>query len=69
MEIVGGWESGMSWESSADIYTLQRKIDSLWEPAVKHRKLSSVPCDDLEGRNGCGKGGSRRRGYSLHSRS
>ena len=33
VEIVGGWESGMSWESSADIYTLQRKIDSLWEVA------------------------------------
>ena len=62
MEIVGGGESGMNWESSVDISTLQRKTESSWEPAVKHRKLSSVPCDDLEGRNGCRKGGSRGKG-------
>lgn len=39
----------MNWESSVDISTLQRKTDSSWEPAVKHRKLSSVPWDDREG--------------------
>ena len=26
------------------------KIDSQWEPAIKHRGLSSVLFDDLEGR-------------------
>ena len=24
------------------------KIDSYWEPAIKHRKLNSVFCEDLE---------------------
>ena len=72
VEIVGGWESGMNWDSSINICTLPCERDSSWEPGAKHRKLSSVPCDDLEGWNGCGKGGSdggdvcTQVAYSLH---
>ena len=29
-----------------------RKIDSLWELAIKHRKLNSVLCSDLDGWDG-----------------
>ena len=55
MEIVGGGESGMNWESSVDISTLQRKTESSWEPAVERRELSSVLCGDLDGLGwGCG---------------
>ena len=35
------------------------KIDSQWEPAVQHRESSSVPFDDLEGWDGCGRGESK----------
>ena len=31
------------------IYTAVCETDSEWEPAVQHRELSSVLCDDLEG--------------------
>ena len=42
--------------------TGMRKIASLWET---HRELSSLLCDDLEGRDGSGgwKGSSGERGY------
>ena len=55
MEIVGGWESGMN--CSINICTLPCERDSSWEPGAKHRKLSSVPCDNLEGSGGVGVGG------------
>ena len=29
-----------------------RNIDSWWEPGIKHRKLSSVLCDDRDGWDG-----------------
>ena len=32
------------------------KIDSWWEPAIKHRELSSVLCGDLDGWDGGGGG-------------
>ena len=35
-------------------YTTMGKTDSLWEPEVQHRELSSVLCDDLGGWNGVG---------------
>ena len=48
------------------IYTTICKTDSPWKPAVNHRKLSLVLCDDLEGWE-CGggwEGGPRRKGYT-----
>ena len=38
-------------EIEEDTYT-KCKTGSQWEPAVKHRELSSVLCDDLEGKSG-----------------
>ena len=40
---LGNWD----WH----IHTTVCKIASLWEPAIKHRELSLVPCDDLEGQD------------------
>ena len=37
-------------EIEEDTYT-KCKTGSQWEPAVKHRELSSVLCDDLEGQD------------------
>ena len=34
------------------MHTTMCKIDSQWEAAIKHRELSSVLCDDLEGWDG-----------------
>ena len=51
MDTVGEGERGMNWEIRFDINTLPcvKKIASEREPAVQHRELSSVLCDDLEG--------------------
>ena len=53
------------------MYTTMYKTDRQWEPAVKHRKFSSVLCDDLEGCDWGGMGGrSKREGiyvYILYS--
>ena len=63
---TGGWGKGRVDEvgdEDGHIYTTTRKIDSWWEPAIKHRKLSSVLCDDLlDGWDG-GEGSPRGRGY------
>ena len=49
----GGVEGETNWEIRIDIYTLPLcKIASQWEPAVQHRELSSVLCDDLDGQDG-----------------
>ena len=45
------------------IYTTRCKIDNQWELCVKHRKLSSMLCDDLEGCDGDWEGGLKGRGY------
>ena len=42
------------------IYTTLHKIAGEWEPVIKHRELSSVLCDDLDG----WEGGPRERGYT-----
>jgi len=46
------------------LYITICKIDSYWEFAVLHRKLSPLLCDGLEGWDGDGReGGSKGRGY------
>ena len=42
------------------------KTDSQWVPAVYHRELSSVLCDDLEGWDGKWVGGRFKRDICLH---
>ena len=39
------------------------KIDSWWEHAIKHRRLSWMLCDNLDGWDMVGEGGPRGRGY------
>ena len=39
------------------------ETDSEWEPAVQHRELSSVLCDDLEEWDGVVGRRPKRRGY------
>ena len=48
------------------IYTTVCKTDSPWKPAINHRELSLVLCDDLEGWGwwGGGEGSPRERGYT-----
>ena len=41
------WEKVREWHGH--IYTTKCKIDSYWEAATKHREISSVLCDHLEG--------------------
>ena len=38
------------------MYTTMHKIDSSLKPGIKHRKLSSVLCDDPDGWDGAGSG-------------
>ena len=46
----GGW---VNRDSSTSIYTLPKvRQTSWWEAAAQHRELSSVLCDELEGREG-----------------
>lgn len=33
------------------------RVNSQWEAALRHREISSVLCDDPEGRDGVGEGG------------
>ena len=40
---------------------LMRRGNLHWEPAIKHRKLSSVLCDDLHGWDGGGMAGRSKR--------
>ena len=42
---------GSDWHTQAAMY----ETDSRWGPAMRHRKLSLMPCDDLPG--GPGRGG------------
>ena len=42
------------------------KIDSQWGAAVRHRELSSVLCDALEGWDGGGREGQERRAMYVH---
>ena len=44
----GGWDGLGDWEWH--VYTTMCKKDGWHEHAIKHRKLSSVVCDDLDGR-------------------
>ena len=44
--MVAGW--GGLGDGNWHIYATMCERDSLWEPAVMHRKLSWVLCDDLE---------------------
>lgn len=43
-----GWDrlGESDWHTQAMCET-----DSRWEPAIRHRKLSLMPCDDLPGRD------------------
>ena len=43
-------------DKHCNLYTTMCKINLEWEAAVKHRELSSVLCDDLEG---CDRDGGR----------
>lgn len=51
----GGWtggykEGGTNWKTEIGIrHATMCKLDSQWEPAIKHRKLSPILCDDLDG--------------------
>jgi len=38
------------------MYTTMHKVDSQLKPGIKHRKLSSVLCDDPDGWDGAGSG-------------
>ena len=64
----GGGER--EWDELGDwdwhIHTTMCKIDSQWEPAVQHRELSSLLCDDLDGWDGGGGGRSKREGIQVY---
>ena len=47
-----GWDKVREWHGH--IYTTKRGMDSWWEAAAWHRKISSVLCDCLEGWDGEG---------------
>ena len=55
----GGWDK--FGDQVGHIYTTMHQIDSQWEQTIKHRKLSSVFCDDLDGWVGVGVGGRSKR--------
>ena len=54
----GGWDKIGNWDWY--IYTIMCKIYSYWKVAIKHKNLSSVLSDDLDGWDGEGVGGSNR---------
>ena len=57
MDTKEGMVVGMNWEIGIGIYTLlghvhniMYKIDNWWEPTIEHRKLYSMLCGDLIGK-------------------
>ena len=67
LRIWGGgrvsWDKVREWQGH--IYTTKRKIDSYWEATAKHREISSVLFDHLEGwdREGGREGDARGKRY------
>ena len=46
---AGGVSCDKVREWHGHLYTIKCKIDSWWEAAARHREVSSVLCDHLEG--------------------
>ena len=53
-------------EQHGNIYNTERKTESQWEFAVRHREINPVVCDNLQrvGWGGKREGGSRGRGHT-----
>ena len=69
MKIRGGrrarWDKVREWHGH--MYTTIHKMYSYWEAAAKHREISSVLCDHLEGwdREGGTEGDAGRKRYGV----
>ena len=66
VQMQRGRERQGGWGVRTDVCTLLCEIDCQWEPALKHRKLNLVLCDDLDGWDVGEKGRGRLEREQIH---